>query len=74
MGLSLSSLELAERLGLVTCLPDGIGLRHPLLRSLVLRRTPLADKVSAYRALAAVANGFSRSWCMAVAANRRRRV
>jgi hypothetical protein len=60
LGLSLSSLEPAERLGLVAYLADGIGLRHPLLRSLVLRRTPLADRVSAYRALADAADGYSR--------------
>jgi hypothetical protein len=52
LGLSLSSLEPAERLGLVACTAGGIGLRHPLLRSVVLTRTPLADRVSAYRALA----------------------
>ena len=37
-------------------LTDGIGLRHPLLRSLVLMRTPLAAKVSAYRALSEAAD------------------
>jgi ATP/maltotriose-dependent transcriptional regulator MalT len=68
LGLSLSSLEPAERLGLVAYLADGIGLRHPLLRSLVLRRTPLADRVSAYRALADAADGYSRSWYLAAAA------
>jgi DNA-binding CsgD family transcriptional regulator len=68
LGLSLSSLEPAERLGLVACLADGIGLRHPLLRSLVLRRIPLAEKVSAYRALADAADGYSRSWYLAAAA------
>jgi DNA-binding CsgD family transcriptional regulator len=68
LNLSLSSLEPAERLGLVGCLADGIGLRHPLLRSLVLWRTPLADRVSAYRALADAADGYSRSWYLAAAA------
>jgi DNA-binding CsgD family transcriptional regulator len=68
MGLSLSSLEPAERLGLVAGLADGIGLRHPLLRSVVLTRTPLASRVSAYRALAEAANGYSRSWYLAAAA------
>ena len=42
----------AERLGLVACLADRIRLRHPWLRSVVLARTPIARKVSAYRALA----------------------
>ncbi len=67
LGLSLSSLEPAERLGLVACTDGGIGLRHPLLRSLVLTRTPLADRVSAYRALADAADGYSRSWYLAAA-------
>jgi hypothetical protein len=41
LGLSLSSLEPAERLGLglVARLAGGIDLRHPLVRSLVLTRT-----------------------------------
>jgi tetratricopeptide (TPR) repeat protein len=68
LGLSLSSLEPAERLGLVACTAGGIGLRHPLLRSVVLTRTPLADRVSAYRALAEAADGYSRSWYLAAAA------
>jgi len=68
LGLSLSSLESAERLGLVACTADGLGLRHPLLRSLVLARTPLADRVSAYGALAEAADGFSRSRYLAAAA------
>jgi DNA-binding CsgD family transcriptional regulator len=68
MGLSLSSLEPAERLGLVACTADGLGLRHPLLRSLVLARNPLGDRISAYRALAEAADGHSRSWYLAAAA------
>ncbi len=68
LGLSLSSLEPAERLGLVACLTDGIDLRHPLLRSVVLARTSLAARVSAYRALAEAADGYSRSWYLAAAA------
>lgn len=68
MGLSLSSLEPAERLGLIACLGDGIRLTHPLLRSVVLARTPLASRVSGYRALAEVADGYSRSWYLAAAA------
>jgi DNA-binding CsgD family transcriptional regulator len=68
LGLSLSSLDPAERLGLVACTADGIGLRHPLLRSVVLTRTPLADRVSAYRGLAEAADGYSRSWYLAAAA------
>jgi DNA-binding CsgD family transcriptional regulator len=68
LGLPLSSLEPAERLGLVVCAADGIGLRHPLMRSLVLTRTPLAARIHAYRALAEAAEGYSRSWYLATAA------
>jgi DNA-binding CsgD family transcriptional regulator len=68
LGLSLSSLEPAERLGLVAFTDSGIGLRHPLLRSVVLTRTPLAERVCAYRALADAADGYSRSWYLAAAA------
>jgi DNA-binding CsgD family transcriptional regulator len=68
LGLSLSSLEPAERLGLVACTADGVGLRHPLLRSVVLTRTPLANRVSGYRALAQAADGYSRSWYLSAAA------
>jgi DNA-binding CsgD family transcriptional regulator len=67
LGLSLSSLEPAERLGLVACSAGAIGLRHPLLRSVVLTRTALANRVSAYRALAEAADGYSRSWYLAAA-------
>jgi DNA-binding CsgD family transcriptional regulator len=68
LGLSLSSLEPAERLGLLGCSAVGIWLKHPLLRSVVLTRTPLALKVSAYRALASAADDYSRSWYLAAAA------
>jgi DNA-binding CsgD family transcriptional regulator len=68
LGLSLSSLAAAERLGLVTGLPDGIRLRHPLLRAVVIARTPLATRVSAYQALAELANDYSRPWYLAAAA------
>jgi AAA ATPase domain len=68
LGLSLTSLAPAERLGLVAGLPDGIRLRHPLLRSVVIARTPLAARVAAYRALAELADDYSRSWYLAAAA------
>jgi DNA-binding CsgD family transcriptional regulator len=68
LGLSLASLGPAEQLGLVASSADAIRLRHPLLRSVVLARTPLADRVSAYRALAEIADGYSRSWYLAAAA------
>ena len=67
LGLSLASLGPAERLGLVASSADAIRLRHPLLRPVVLDRTPLAGRVAGYRALAEVADGYSRSWYLAAA-------
>jgi DNA-binding CsgD family transcriptional regulator len=68
LGLSLASLGPVERLGLVASSADAIRLRHPLLRSVVLARTPLAGRVAGYRALAEIADGHSRSWYLAAAA------
>jgi DNA-binding CsgD family transcriptional regulator len=68
LGLSLASLGPAERLGLVATSAHAIQLRHPLLRPVVLARTPLAERVAGYRALAEVADGYSRSWYLAAAA------
>jgi DNA-binding CsgD family transcriptional regulator len=68
LGLSLASLGPAERLGLVASSGDTIRLGHPLLRSVVLARTPLAGRVAGYRALAEIADGYSRSWYLAAAA------
>ena len=67
-GLSLASLGPAERLGLVASSADAIRLSHPLLRSVVLARTPLAGRVAGYRALAEIADGYSRAWYLAAAA------
>ncbi len=68
LGLSLTSLSPAERLGLVARRSEGIRLRHPLLRSVVIARAPVADRVAGYHALAEAADGFSRSWYLAAAA------
>jgi DNA-binding CsgD family transcriptional regulator len=68
MGLSLASLGSAERLGLVASSGDMIRLRHPLLRSVVLARTSMAERVAGYRALAEAADGYSRCWYLAAAA------
>jgi DNA-binding CsgD family transcriptional regulator len=68
LGLSLASLGPAERQGLVASSGEAIHLRHPLLRSVVLARTPMAERVAGYRALAGAANGYSRSWYLAAAA------
>jgi AAA ATPase domain len=68
LGLSLASLGSAERLGLVARRSDGIRLGHPLLRSVVIARAPVADRVAGYRALAEAADGYSRAWYLAAAA------
>jgi DNA-binding CsgD family transcriptional regulator len=68
LGVSLRSLAGAERLGLVAYQAGEIRLRHPLLRSVILARTPLATRVSAYRALADVADGHARVLYLAAAA------
>ena len=41
---------------------------HPLLRSVVLDRTPLADRVGVYQALAQASEGSLRAWYLAAAA------
>jgi DNA-binding CsgD family transcriptional regulator/tetratricopeptide (TPR) repeat protein len=68
LGLSLASLGPAERLGLVTSSAGAIRLSHPLLRSIVIARTPLAARVAGYQALAEIADGYSRAWYLASAA------
>ena len=68
VGLSLQSLEPAERRGLVRTADGGVRLCHPLLRSVVLDRTPLADRVQVYQALARASDGSLRAWYLAAAA------
>jgi DNA-binding CsgD family transcriptional regulator len=68
IGLSLQSLQPAERRGLVRTADDGVRLCHPLLRSVVLDRTPVADRVQVYQALARASGGSLRAWYQAAAA------
>jgi DNA-binding NarL/FixJ family response regulator len=68
LGLSLSSLAAAERRGLVRTEDDQIQLRHPLMRPVVVNRTPLWVTAAACRALADAADGHSRAWYLAAAA------
>jgi DNA-binding CsgD family transcriptional regulator len=68
LGLSLASLGSAERLGLVAPSAGAIRLSHPLLRSIVITRTPSAARVAGYQALAEIADDYSRSWYLAAAA------
>jgi DNA-binding CsgD family transcriptional regulator len=68
VGLPLQALEPAERRGLVRTVGDGVQLCHPLLHSVVLHRTPLADRVQVYQALARASDGSPRAWYLAAAA------
>lgn len=67
-GLSLASLEAAERRDLVRVVDGEVRLCHPLLRPVVLDRTPLADRVAVYQALARASQGSVRAWYLAAAA------
>ena len=66
--LSLGSLAPAERRGLVRTTDGEIQLRHPLMRSVVVGRTPLWARTAACRALAEAAGGHLRAWYLAAAA------
>ena len=66
--LSLWSLAAAERRGLVRTADGEIQLRHPLMRPVVVGRTPLWARAAACRALAAAAGGHLRAWYLAAAA------
>jgi len=66
--LSLGSLAPAERRGLVRTVDGEIQLRHPLMRPVVVGRTPLWVRTEACRALAAAAAGHLRAWYLAAGA------
>ncbi|WP_405864104.1 AAA family ATPase [Streptomyces sp. NBC_00005] len=68
VGLSLSSLTAAEEAGLVRAGREGYELRHPVLRPLVLAHCPVAQRLRAYRVLADLSSGASRTWYLAGAA------
>ena len=67
--LSLGSLAPAERRGLVRTADGQIQLRHPLMRPVVVGRTPLWVRTGAYRALAGASGGHLRAWYLAAAAS-----
>lgn len=67
IGLSLADLSPAEEAGLITAIGDGYRFRHPILRPLVLQRTPLAQRLHAFHALAEVSSGTLRAWYLAAA-------
>ena len=66
--LSLGSLAPAERRGLVRTTDGAIELRHPLMRPVVVDRTPVGARTAACRALAGAAGGHLRAWYLAAAA------
>jgi DNA-binding CsgD family transcriptional regulator len=66
--LSLASLAPAERRGLVRTVDGQIQLGHPLMRPVVVGRTPLWARAAACRALALAAGGHLRAWYLAAAA------
>jgi tetratricopeptide (TPR) repeat protein len=63
--LSLGSLDPAEHRGLVRTVEGEIQLRHPLMRPVVVGRTPLWVRAAACRALASAAEGHLRAWYLA---------
>ena len=66
--LSLASLAPAESRGLVRTADGQIQLRHPLIRPVIVGRTPLWARAAACRALAAAAEGHLRAWYLAAGA------
>jgi DNA-binding CsgD family transcriptional regulator len=66
--LSLASLAPAERRGLLRTGGGEIQLRPPLMRPVVVGRTPLWARTVVCRALAAAAGGHLRAWYLASAA------
>ncbi|MPY46722.1 AAA family ATPase, partial [Streptomyces phyllanthi] len=66
-GLSLDALSPAEEDGLITATADGLDFHHPVLRPLVLRRAPLAQRFAAFAALAEVSTGPLHAWYRASA-------
>ena len=65
--LGLEDLEPAERQGLVHVAGDRVGLRHPLLRCVLIDDTPLAVRVVTYQALASLATPDLSAWYLSQA-------
>jgi DNA-binding CsgD family transcriptional regulator len=65
--LGLEDLEPAERQGLVHVAGDQVGLRHPLLRCVLIDGTPLAVRVVTYQALASLATPDLSAWYLSQA-------
>jgi DNA-binding CsgD family transcriptional regulator len=67
-GLTLAALAPAEAAGLVSATEQAVEFRHPVLRAVILRSTPLAQRLAAYRSLALTSSGPLRAWYLAAAA------
>lgn len=65
--LGLEDLEPAERQGLVHVAGDQVGLRHPLLRRVLIDDTPLAVRVVTYQGLASLATPDLSAWYLSQA-------
>lgn len=65
--LNLADLEPAERQGLVHVAGDQVGLRHPLLRRVLIDGTPLAVRVVTYQSLASLAPPDLSAWYLSQA-------
>jgi hypothetical protein len=65
--LPLSALTAAERRELVLTEDGQVQLRHPLIRPVVVGRTPLWARAAACRALAGASAGHLRAWYLAAA-------
>ncbi|SHN44643.1 ATP-binding protein [Cryptosporangium aurantiacum] len=68
VGLSIADLTPAEREGLISYGHDGVTLRHPLLRQVLIDSTPLAVQLPAYRAIAQLAGPEQAVWYLSLAA------
>lgn len=68
LGTSLADLVPAERMGLLQVSARAVELRHPLLRSVIVDRTPHITRLLVYQALAAHAEGPGRAWYLAASA------
>jgi DNA-binding CsgD family transcriptional regulator/tetratricopeptide (TPR) repeat protein len=62
--------DAAHRAGLVRLDRRHIALRHPLLRPLIVDRSPIAEQAAVHRALAEHADDVERAWYLAAAATR----
>ncbi|SHN44640.1 AAA ATPase domain-containing protein [Cryptosporangium aurantiacum] len=68
MGLSIHDLEPAESQGLVRASEEGLELRHPLLRQVLIDATAVGVRLRTYRALADLGGPEQRVWYLSYTA------